>query len=228
MLTTLVPREREVAGERGRHYLRRLTPYRTGDNRIDGVVITFVDISARLRTEEALRASEEQFRRAIEDAPIPVILLAEGGEVSQISRAWTEATGSTQKDVPTLDAWLGLVQGDGAAALRGQLHELFTGDRRSLEVELAIRTKGGADRQWSLSASAPGTLQDGRRFIVGMAVDITARHQAESALRESEERLRLLVEGVPEFAMLMLDPTGLITAWSRAAAGIRRRGGPRT
>ncbi|HEV3459806.1 MAG TPA: chemotaxis protein CheB [Thermoanaerobaculia bacterium] len=217
VLMTLLPREREVAGERGRHYLRRVTPYRTGDNRIDGVVVTFVDISARLRTEEALRASEEQFRRAIEDAPIPVILQAEGGEVYQINRAWTEATGTTLKDVPTLDAWLSLVQGDGAAALRRQLHELFTGDRRSLEVELAIRTKGGAGRQWSLSASAPGTLQDGRRFIVGMAVDITARHQAESALRESEERLRLLVEGVPEFAMLMLDPAGLITAWNEGA-----------
>jgi len=217
VLATLQPREREVAGERGRCYLRRVTAYRTGDNRIDGVVVTFVDISARLQAESALRASEEQFRRAIEDAPLPVILQAEGGEVYQISRAWTEATGYGLKDVPTLDAWLNLAQGDGAAELRRQVRELFAGDRRSLEVELAIRTLAGAERRWSFSASLPGTLQDGRRFVVGMAVDITARHEAEAALRENEERLRLLVEGVPEFAMIMLDPSGLITSWNDGA-----------
>ena len=68
-------------------------PYRTADNRIDGVVITFVDITARRQAEEALRASEEQFRRAIEDAPIPVIMQAEDGQVLQVSRTWTELTG---------------------------------------------------------------------------------------------------------------------------------------
>src|SRR3712207_9062644 len=54
VLERLVPMEREVAGTDGRHFLRRGLPYRTTDNRIDGVVMTFVDITDRQRAEAAL------------------------------------------------------------------------------------------------------------------------------------------------------------------------------
>ncbi len=59
VLDRLAPIEREISGDDGRHYLRRALPYRTLDNRIDGVVVTFVDITARLRAEAATRAIEE-------------------------------------------------------------------------------------------------------------------------------------------------------------------------
>jgi len=58
----LIPVEREVTSDTGRLYLRRVLPYRTTDNRIDGVVIAFVDITQRRRAEEAVRAGEERFR----------------------------------------------------------------------------------------------------------------------------------------------------------------------
>lgn len=54
VLERLVSAEREVAGTGGRHYLRRVLPYRTTDNRIDGVVVTFVDITARKQAEQSL------------------------------------------------------------------------------------------------------------------------------------------------------------------------------
>ena len=63
------------------------------------------------------------------------------------------------------------------------MHDLFAGTRKTLDVEFAIRTKGGHDRHWSFSASAPGTLRDGRRFLVGMAVDVTDRRRAEDRVR---------------------------------------------
>jgi len=59
VLSKLTPIEREVAAENKRWYLRRITPYRTADNRIDGVVITFVEITARLHAEAALKISKE-------------------------------------------------------------------------------------------------------------------------------------------------------------------------
>ena len=51
VLAKLVPVEREVAAHDGRWFLRRITPYRTTDNRIDGVVVTFVDITRRKHAE---------------------------------------------------------------------------------------------------------------------------------------------------------------------------------
>src|SRR5262249_21044647 len=54
VLRDLVPREREVRVEDGSWYLRRIIPYRTRDNRIDGVVTTFMDITERKRATDVV------------------------------------------------------------------------------------------------------------------------------------------------------------------------------
>ena len=68
MLERLAVIEREVRSWEGRWFLARLLPYRTLEDRIDGVVATFVDISARKANDEALRQSEERFRLLVEGA----------------------------------------------------------------------------------------------------------------------------------------------------------------
>ncbi len=161
---------------------------------------------------EGLREFEEQFRRAIEDAPIPVIMHAEDGEVLQISRTWTELTGYTLADIPTVDAWLNHAYGDGADAVRNHVQALFTDDRRTLDVAFDIRTRKGELRHWSFSASSPGTLRDGRRFIVGMAVDITERKRAEMALAEQARLLDLSND-----AIIVRDVNNRILYWNRGA-----------
>jgi two-component system CheB/CheR fusion protein len=60
VLATLQRVEREVRGADGRWYLARLHPYRTDDERIDGVVLTCVDITARRLAEEAVRDARDE------------------------------------------------------------------------------------------------------------------------------------------------------------------------
>jgi len=62
VLADLAPIRREMRSRGGRWYDVRLRPYRTVDNKIDGVVITFVEITERHQVEEALRDSERQQR----------------------------------------------------------------------------------------------------------------------------------------------------------------------
>ena len=58
MLQTLVFKERPVETVDGRWFSVRIMPYRTLDNRIDGVVITFVDITAAKTLEATLRQAQ--------------------------------------------------------------------------------------------------------------------------------------------------------------------------
>jgi two-component system CheB/CheR fusion protein len=60
-LQELVPVEREVADADGRSYLARARPYRTGEDRISGVVLTLIDVTERKRSQQALQLSEERF-----------------------------------------------------------------------------------------------------------------------------------------------------------------------
>ena len=187
---------------------------------VSGWFGTATDIDDLKRTEAALRASEEQFRRAIEDAPIPVIMQAEDGEVLQISRTWTELTGYGLDDVPTFDAWVHRAYGPGESEVRRLVRRLFSEDVKLLDTEVDITTAAGDRRRWSFSASAPGTLVDGRRFIVGMALDITERTRADEALRESQQLLRLIVENAREYAIFSLDRSRRITSWNAGAQAI--------
>jgi two-component system, chemotaxis family, CheB/CheR fusion protein len=64
VLDSSTPVEREIAAQNGAWYIRRILPYRTQDGAVDGVVITFADITERRRTADALEAARRQAEAA--------------------------------------------------------------------------------------------------------------------------------------------------------------------
>ncbi|HUP43832.1 MAG TPA: CheR family methyltransferase [Thermoanaerobaculia bacterium] len=66
VLENLVPRETEVRDREGRWYIRRAVPYRAEDDRIDGVVLTFADVTAVKRAEEELSELNRELERRVE------------------------------------------------------------------------------------------------------------------------------------------------------------------
>lgn len=160
--------------------------------------------AVRKEAEEALRGREEQFRRAIEDAPIPVVMLTQQGEVLQVSRSWAALTGYTLAEMTSFDAWLMRhVAPTAAQAVQAQMRDIFSGARQSFYADFPIRTREGRSRHWTFSASA---LQGRRPLAVCMGVDITEREESEAALKRSNQRLdllaasasRLLQSGAPQ------------------------------
>jgi PAS domain S-box-containing protein len=58
-------------------------------------------------------------------------------------------------------------------------------------------------------------------FVLASIVDITERKQSERAIRESEERFRLLMSGVRDYAIFLLDPDGYVESWDQGAERIK-------
>jgi len=72
VLDTLVPKEADVQTAEGRWYTMRIQPYRTMDNVIEGAVLTFMDVTAARKLNEALWMNEERLRIALNASSISV------------------------------------------------------------------------------------------------------------------------------------------------------------
>jgi two-component system CheB/CheR fusion protein len=177
--------EREVQTRDGRWYLMRILPYRTTDDRIDGVALTFDDITARRQAEAQLRASEERFRLLIDSAvDYAIFTMTAGGRVDSWNSGAERLFGYTADEIIGHDVAV-----------------LFTPEDRDGGVPAAelntAREKGRAsDERWHVR-------KDGSRFycsgvttpIAGtdafakIARDLTERRQAEVARDKANQEL---------------------------------------
>ena len=84
--------ERPVRSTEGRHYLARLRPYRTSDNKIAGAVLAFVDVTDLREAQKSVRASEEQLRLvALTTRDYIIVAMDENGLIS----SWNEGARRT-------------------------------------------------------------------------------------------------------------------------------------
>lgn len=74
VLKTLIPKEAEVENIDNRFFWMRIIPYRTVEDKIEGVVITFTDITEKKEAENKLKESEEKYRTTYENSPDSIII----------------------------------------------------------------------------------------------------------------------------------------------------------
>ena len=89
-------------------------------------------------------------------------------------------------------------------------------------VAEAWRVRKNGERFWAHVVVEPIVAPDGT--LIGYAKvtrDLTERRAAQESLRLSEEQFRLLVQGVTDYAIYMLDPQGVVTNWNAGARRIK-------
>ncbi len=99
VLQTLAMREREVQSTDGSWFLMRILPYRTAKNRIDGLVLTFVDISKMKEAEQVVLASRDIAGSIMETVRHPLLMLDDRLRVVSANQAFCRRFQVASRDV---------------------------------------------------------------------------------------------------------------------------------
>lgn len=155
----------------------------------------------------------ERFREVFDEAAIGMATLTLAGRVVRANRSLTRLTGRPEAELVGLD-YADLVEapaGGMAAALA----------RVVVEGEDAVRLEHDLAGRPGVRLDATITpVRDARRtplYLFLQTQDVSRQHVADQALRRSEQRFRLLVEAVQDYAIFMLDPDGRIASWNLGA-----------
>jgi PAS domain S-box-containing protein len=148
------------------------------------------------RSQEALRLSEERFRRAFEDGPVGVILASPNGRVLRANRALCQMLGYTEDELLGLGL-MDLAHPADTEALLRQASHLFTGEIPRYQLEQRFVR---ADRQviWTKISAGLLSSPDGKPlYSLAIVEDITERMKADEGLRLSEERFSRVFHASP-------------------------------
>ncbi|MBC9732765.1 PAS domain S-box protein [Nocardioides marmotae] len=168
-----------------------------------------------LELDPVLAEHLERFREVFDDAAIGMATMTLDGRVVRVNRHL-----------------VGLL-GDDADALIGTSYaDLATDPTPVLDALQTLRDGGGAvrlehgladepGRRFAATLSAVLDAQDRPLYFLLQAQDVTEQRAAEAELHETEQRFRLLVEAVQDYAIFMLDPEGNVASWNAGAQRLK-------
>ncbi|MFE8605753.1 hybrid sensor histidine kinase/response regulator [Archangium violaceum] len=193
-----------------RTMLNSAAPVRDTAGRILGAVVAQMDITARVRAEEAVRRSEER-HRLVSHATNDVIW---DWDLTTGSVEWNEAVrvhfGCTREELgSTAEGWYSRIHPEDRERVVSGIHAAIDGGQESWTDEYRFRRSGGSYATF-LDRGHIGRDASGKAVrMIGSMLDLTERHRAEAALRESKERFETLADNISQLAW-MTDETGAI------------------
>jgi len=179
---------------KGRHiWTRAIGRAVRQDNKIIRLTGTVQDITPRKRAEEALRQSEERFRTLSETSQTGIYIF-QNGTILYVNPTFARIYGYTPEEMLGMDP-LSLVTPEDRAFVKERMQARLDKKEKISEYESRMVTKD----QRIINVRIMGAVIpfQGRPAIAGNLLDITEQKRAEEALRESEERYRILFDESP-------------------------------
>ena len=175
-----------------RHFFFNKAVFRDNAGQPAGIVGVMLDITERKKAEEALRKSEERFRRFFEDAILGIFQSTEDGVILNVNPAFARMFGYTApRDL--LEA-----SGQDASGLyskpadRRRNIRLVTCSDTPVKIETRFRRRDGTSFTGDFYAWKVRDREGRLLYLEGFIEDISERKRFEASMRESERRLRFL------------------------------------
>jgi len=141
VLRTLVFKQRRVSTRDGKSFDVKIMPYRTLENVIDGIVITFTDASSSRALEQALEQQASQLRQFVESSAGLVLGFRPDGACDDPSESWLRYTGVSEAE-PQRWGWLDQLHRDDRERVRDHWNATVKAGKRS-DLVFRIRSAKG-------------------------------------------------------------------------------------
>lgn len=179
----------------------------------DMVMVFAEDITECRRAEEALRESEEKYRRVIETAN-EAIFVAQESKLKLVNDKLERITGYSREELESRP-FIEFIYPDDQAMIDENYRQRLSGGTLPSVYPFRFIDKNGAVRWAELSATLLNW--EGKQATLNVLTDITERNETEKALRESEERYRFLYEQIPDLYLSLNTDEVIIECGSLGA-----------
>lgn len=188
-----------------------------------GLAVLFCDISGRKRIAEKLLQSEELYRATFDYCAIGIAHVGLDGRWIRFNDAICKITGYSREELKG-QCFRDITHPDDREADWEQARRLAAGEIQTCSLEKRYVRKDGSEIWVALTASLVRDRQGAPSHYISVVEDISARKQAESTVRERDERLKNLLENLAD-AVMVLDRgwrfVYVNSAWERSS-GIPR------
>jgi PAS domain S-box-containing protein len=179
------------------------------------------DMSADRQAQLALAESEQRFRLLVEGViDYAIYMIDLSGAITNWNKGAERIKGYQAADVIGRHFGMFYTAEDRQAGLPARALATAMAEGRYESEGWRVRKDG--TRFWASAVLDP--IHDDHGVHIGYAKitrDITERKAAEEALLESERQFRMLVSGVVDYALYMLDPNGVVSSWNAGAEHIK-------
>ena len=177
---------KEVKDEDGHYYDLKVGPYITLEDKIDGAVLSFIDITEHKLAGEKLSAVSFYSRSLIEASLDPLVTISKEGKITDVNKATEDVTGCSREELIGSDFSDYFTDPKEA---RAGYQKVFS-EGLVKDYPLAIRHKSGMITDVLYNASIYRNLQGEVQGVFAAARDITAQKKAENQEREASKKLK--------------------------------------
>jgi PAS domain S-box-containing protein len=183
-----------------RWFLFRASPLRDESGKVVKWYGTNTDIEDRKRAEEALRSNEQNLRLIVDSIPGLVVTTTPVGEIELLNRQVLEYFGKTAEELSHWKTSDAIHPDDVPGVVAALTRSIETGE--AYEVEHRLRRADGVYRWFHARGLALRDKEGGIVRWYYLITDVDDRKRAEEALKQSEVKLRLIVDSIPAFVMI--------------------------